>query len=230
MLLRSLFAIALFATLAETIVHGAHALAQQTLRRTAASAVQREFEAATSAARVAISAAIEAGGDPRDLTPVAPAPLATCVLASASGCALESSATVTFSSSPLPSASPCPSDGCTIYVQGNDEIEEGRVRASIAVRASATNGDVLAARDGQLAFRTLRVAPYAALAGTLDDSLQRLSGAGAGDDGGEVPQGTSPGSLIDVVYENRTTKKTMPANVWRSQVQRPGAAPEAWSP
>jgi hypothetical protein len=229
MLLRALFIAALFAAVAETVVHGASALAQIALRRAAASSLQRQFESSATATQRALAAAVRAGGDPQHLEPVAPEPSATCVLASASGCALEGRAAVTFAS-PLPSATPCAADACTIYVQDNDAVGEGRVAATIAVEAVAPNGAVLAARSAAVNFRTFRVAPYAALAGSLDGSLLRLSGAGPGDDGGAVPNGTAPGSLIDVVYENRTTKKTMPANVWRSQVQGPGVTPEAWSP
>ncbi len=230
MLLRTLFIVALFAVVAETIVHGVHALAQIALRRTAASAVQRQFESATTAAQRSLAAAIEAGGDPQNLTPVAPASAAICILAAANGCAVSGRATVSFTTAPLPSASPCASGACTIYVQDNDAVDEGRVRATIAAQAFAANGAVLASRSDAVTFRTFRVAPYAALAGSLDGSLLRLAGSGDGDDGGAVPNGTAPGSLIDVIYENRATKKSMPANVWRSQVQSSGAVREAWSP
>jgi hypothetical protein len=229
-LIRTLFIVALFGVVAETIVHGANALAQVALRRAAASSVQRQMESATTEVQRALAQAIEAGGDPQNLDPTVPAPKATCVLAAAAGCALEGRSVVTFASDPLPSASPCPAQRCTIYLQDDDAVGEGRVTASIAAQARAANGVVLASRDETVTFRTFRVAPYAALAGSLDASLLRLSGAGEGDDGGAAPDGTAPGSLIDVLYENRTTKKTMPANVWRSQVQRPGTTPEAWSP
>jgi hypothetical protein len=220
----------LFAVVAETVVHGAHALAQIALRRAAASAVQRQFESATTAAQRALAAAIQAGGDPQRLQPVAPAPVATCVLATATGCAVQGSASVAFATQAEPSASPCAQDACTIYVQDNDAVDEGRVGATIAVQATAVDGAVLASRSEAVTFRTFRVAPYAALAGSLDDSLLRLAGAGDGDDGGAVPNGTAPGSLIDVIYENRASKKTMPANVWHPQVQHPGITPQAWSP
>jgi hypothetical protein len=229
-LLRTLFIIALFAVVAETIVHGVHALAQVALRRSAASGVQRQFESATTAARQSLAAAVEAGGDPQNLTPPAPAPAATCVLAAANGCAVEGRATISFTTAALPSATPCPSDACTIYVQDNDAVDEGRVRATIAAQALAPNGAVLASRSESVTFRTFRVAPYAALAGSLDGSLGRLAGSGDGDDGGAVPNGTAPGSLIDVIYENRATKKSMPANVWHSQVERIDAVREPWSP
>ena len=230
MLLRTLFIIALFAVVAETIVHGVHALAQIALRRSAATGLQRQFESATTAARQSLAAAVEAGGDPQNLTPAAPAPSATCILAAANGCAVDGRATISFTAGALPSAAPCASGACTIYVQDNDAVDEGRVRATIAAQALAPNGAVLASRSGSVTFRTFRVAPYAALAGSLDGSLDRLAGSGDGDDGGAVPNGAAPGSLIDVIYENRATKKSMPANVWHSQVERIDAAREAWSP
>lgn len=230
MLLRTLFIIALFAVVAETIVHGVHAIAQIALRRSAASGLQRQFESATTAAQRSLALAIEAGGDPQNLAPTAPAPAATCILAAANGCAVDGRATISFTTSALPSATPCASGACTIYVQDNDAVDEGRVRATIAAQAMAANGAVLASRSETLTFRTFRVAPYAALAGSLDGSLLRLAGSGVGDDGGAAPNGTAPGSLIDVIYENRATKKSMPANVWRSQVERFSAVREAWSP
>ena len=230
MLLRTLFIIALFAVVAETIVHGAHGLAQITLRRTAASGIQRQFESATTAVRQSLAAAVEAGGDPQNLSPVAPAPAATCILAAANGCAVDGRATISFTAAASPSATPCSSGTCTIYVQENDAVDEGRIRATIAAQALAPNGAVLASRSETVTFRTFRVAPYAALAGSLDGSLERLAGSSGGDDGGAAPNGTAPGSLIDVLYENRATKKSMPANVWRSQVERIDAVREPWSP
>jgi hypothetical protein len=229
-LLRTLFLIALFAVVAETVVHGAHALAQIALRRTAANAVAREFESATTEVQRTLAAAIAAGGDPQNLVLAAPAPAATCVLASASGCALEGRSTISLSATASPAATPCANGACTVYVQNDDAVDEGRVRATIAAQALAPNGAVLAQRSDAVTFRTFRVAPYAALAGSLDGSLLRLAGAGDGDDGGAVPNGTAPGSLIDVVYQNRASKKTMPANVWGSLVQQAGTVPEAWSP
>jgi hypothetical protein len=228
-LLRTLFIMALFAVVAETIVHGVHALAQIELRRSAASGVAQQFQSATTSVQRSLAAAIEAGGDPQNLTPVVPALPATCIVANATGCALDGSATVTFAAA-QPSATPCADATCTIYIQDNDAVDEGRVTATIAAEAQAPNGAVLASRSQTVTFRTFRVAPYAALAGSLDGSLERLAGSGDGDDGGAVPNGTAPGSLIDVIYENRASKKSMPANVWHSQVQSFSAAPTAWSP
>jgi len=227
MLLRTLFIIALFAVLAETIVHGVHALAQIELRRSAAIAVHGEFESATTAVQRTLAAAIQAGGDPQNLAPAAPAPAATCILAAGSGCALKGRATIAFTAAPSPAATPCAKGACTVYMQNNDAVDEGRVSATISAEALAGNGAVLATRTAAVTFRTFRLAPYAALDGSLDGSLAQ---AGVGDDGGAAPNGTAPGSLIDVIYQNRVSKKSIPANVWRSQVQNTGAAPEAWSP
>jgi len=228
-LLRTLFVLVLFAALSETIVHGAHALAQALLRREAAVAVRQELAAATAQARASIAGAIAAGADPRDAVPAAPSPSATCAIVTPAGCALQAKAAVTFSIA-SPSASPCPSDGCTVYEQDNDAVTEGRVIADVRAQASSAGGTILASRDARLTFRTWRVAPYAALAGTLDTSLEALNPAGAGDDGGAVPNGTAPGTLIDVLYENQRTGATIPANVWHAEIQRQAVTPSAWSP
>jgi len=225
-----LFVLVLFAALSETIVHGAHALAQALLRREAALAVRQQLAASTSQARESIAAAIKAGADPRDVLPAAPSPSATCAISSSTGCAIEAKATVSFSMGGAASASPCPSDGCTIYEQGNDAVTEGRVIADVTAEAVSPGGAVLASRDTRLTFRTWRVAPYTALTGTLDQSIDGLAPGGAGDDGGAVPNGTAPGTLIDVLYENQRTGATTPANVWHAEIQRQAITTPAWSP
>jgi hypothetical protein len=227
-LLRTLFVLVLFAALSETIVHGAHALAQTLLRREAALAVRQQLATSTVQARESIADAIAAGADPRDAIPAAPSPAATCAVATASGCALLAKATIAFAAAAT--ASPCPSDGCTVYEQDDDAVTEGRVVADVSAEASSGHGTILASRDQRLTFRTWRVAPYAALTGALDESLEALAPAGAGDDGGAVPNGAAPGTLIDVLYKNQRTGVTIPANVWRPENQRQTAVPSAWSP
>lgn len=229
MLLRSLFVLVLFAALSETIVHGAHALAQTLLKREAALAVRQELAAATVQARESIANAIAAGADPRVVVPANPSPSATCAIAAATGCALAAKATIVFSVVAA-TASPCASDGCTVYEQANDAVTEGRAVADVSAQASSAGGTVLGSRDERLTFRTWSVAPYAALTGALDESVEALAPAGAGDDGGAVPTGTAPGTLIDVLYENQRTGATIPANVWHAENQRQTAVPSAWSP
>lgn len=226
MLLRTLFALLLFVALAETIVHGMHALAQALLHRQALVGVHDEIASATTAARDALARAIAAGGDPRSPNPSPPPPALTCRLHIGSVCALAGRATIAFLPPRSPAPSPCPSDACSVYEQENDSIAEGRIGATIAAQALANNGAVLASRIQYVVFRTLRVAPYAATAGDTDAT----SGAPApGDDAGAAPFGAAPGTLIDVVFENAATGATMPANVWHAQTESQRAPPE-WKP
>jgi hypothetical protein len=201
MLLRALFVLVLFAALSETIVHGAHALAQTLLRREASLAVREQLAAATAQARESIAGAIAGGADPRDVIPAAPSPTAACAIATATGCALQAEVVISFSVPSAATPSPCPSDGCTVYEQGNDAVTEGRAIADVSAEALSADGTILASRDQRLTFRTWRVAPYAALTGTLD-----------------------------VLYENQRTGATMPANVWHPEIQWQAVTPPAWSP
>ncbi|MGA8533283.1 MAG: hypothetical protein WB615_04165 [Candidatus Tumulicola sp.] len=229
MLLRSLFALTLFAAIAETMLHGVHALAQSVLRRQALLAVHDELAASTTAARDAIARAIEAGGDPRAPNPIPPATSAVCRLRVGRGCALKGTATIAFAVQATGTPSPCPDGRCTISEQPNDSVAEGRVDAVVAAQATSTTGAVLAARSQRLTFRTLREAPYAALAGQADETVPS-DGTAAGDDAGAAPKGAAPGTLIDVLYENAATGATMPANVWQAQVEVSPANRAAWSP
>lgn len=104
------------------------------------------------------------------------------------------------------------------------------MEAAIAVRAIGADGAVLASRSGSATFRAFLVSPFAALTGGSDASLAALAGSIGGSDAGAVPNSTAPGTLIDVLYENRLTKQTMPGNVWRPQFQSQTAAPAAWLP
>jgi hypothetical protein len=229
-LLRALFLLLAFATLTETIVAGAHALAGAMLKEQAATALRQQLDGSIVQAQAAVASAIAGGADPRSVQPSAPAASVTCALAAANGCAIETTATVSFATAPTTSPTPCPHGQCSIYNQGNDRIDEGRIAATIAARALAPNGTVLAERSGQAIFRTMRVAPYAVQAGALDESLAAFDGAGAGDDGGAVPTDGSPGTLIDVVYVDTRNGKSMPANVWRAQTQTQAATASAWRP
>jgi hypothetical protein len=229
LLLRTIFALMLFAALAETMVHGVHALAQIALRRQALLAVHDEIAVSTTAARDAIAKAIEAGGDPRSPDPVAPSPSPTCRLHLQDACALEGIATISFAIPPSAMPSPCPSGACTVYEQANDAVDEGRVDVTISAQATTAGGAVLASRSARLTFRTLRESPYAALAGQADGSIA-AGDTVPGDDAGAAPKGAAPGTLIDVLYENAVTGATIPANVWLSQVESRNARRPAWSP
>jgi len=224
-LLRTLFALVLFTALAETVLHGVHALGQITLRREALLAVRAEIAAATDEAREAVARAVISGGDPRRLDPQPPPPVAGCRLRLHGECALEGRATVRFAQAPTPS--PCPDLTCTVYEQGNDVVAEGRIEATIAAQALGPSGAVLASRVQSIVIRTLRVPPYAALAGQSDAT--DVAAGSPGDDAGAAPIGAAPGTLIDVLYKNAITGATIPANVWQPTAEsRDGAT--AWRP
>lgn len=225
MLLRTLFALVLFGALADTLLHAVQAMAQTALRRQASIAVRAEIETATALARDAVAAAVAAGGDTRRLDPEPPPAKAVCRLRRNGGCALEARAIVRFS---LPvTASPCPQLSCTVYEQNNDAVGEGRIDATIEAEAVAPDGATLAFRTVRAVFRTLRVAPFAALAGDSDASA--LSAPLPGDDAGAAPRGTAPGTLVDVLYRNAVTGETFPANVWQATAESANGA-TAWRP
>lgn len=224
MLLRTLFALALFAAIAETVLHGVHALAQTAVRRQAMLAVRAELAAATTTARLAVAQAVIAGGDPRGLN-VPPFRAGGCRLRSGGACEIEGAARVRFTL-PTP-ASPCPDAACTVYDQGNDSVAEGRIDATVAAEALVPNGAVLASRTQRVVFRTMRVAPYAALAGQSDAT--EIAAGSPGDDAGAAPIGTAPGTLVDVVYRNAVTGAEMPANVWQASAESRDRE-TAWKP
>lgn len=225
MLLRTLFALVLFTALAETVLHGVHALGQITLRREALLAVRAEIAVATQEAREAVARAVISGGDPRRLDPQPPPPVAGCRLRLRGECALDGRATVRFA--PAPSPSPCPGFACSVYEQGNDVVAEGRIEATIEAQALGPTGAVLASRVQAVVIRTLRVPPYATLAGQSDATA--VAAGSPGDDAGAAPTGAAPGTLIDVLYQNAITGAVIPANVWQATAQsRNGAT--AWRP
>ena len=151
--------------------------------------------------------------------------VAGCRLRLRGECALEGSATVRFA--PAPSPSPCPDFACSVYEQGNDVVAEGRIEATIAAQALGPGGVLLASRVQSVVIRTLRIPPYAALAGQSDAT--GVAAGSPGDDAGAAPAGTAPGTLIDVLYQNAITGAVIPANVWQSTAEsRNGAT--GWRP
>lgn len=234
MLLRTLFVTLLVAALAEAIVHGVHALAQTALRRQALAAVRDETLSGTTRARGAVARALAAGADPRRFAPVAPSPAAQCRLHAGGGCAIEGRSQIAFDSPALgggESPSPCPGGACAIFEQENDAVQEGRIAATVLAEAIGPNGALLASRRTRVTFRTMRVAPYAVPAGHADASAADVEGPlQTGDDGGSAGGPGAPGTLVDVLYQNAITGATIPANVWRSQLQSGNPASQPWSP
>lgn len=221
MLLRVLFLCAAVAVLGEVLLEAVASLAIAAFHRQGITAARAEFAFAAGVAQSALANDVAQGETPGPMPTVAP----TCAIATASGCTLTVHATLAIVT---PSPSPCPTNGCALYLQSNDAVTEGRSSVAIGVTVTDAAGDIVALRSGTLAFRTSRIAPYATLDGMLDASLDDPAGS-AGEMGGSVPTGASAGTLLDVVYENAQSGATLPANVWTGL---PASAPleRTWTP
>ena len=224
MLPRTLFALLFFTAVAETILHGVHALAQTAVRREALLGVRAQITAATNAARETVAKAVISGSDPRRLN-IQSLQIGGCRLFSYGACSIAGKAKVRFA---VPaSSSPCPDAACTVYEQGNDSVLEGRIGATISAEATGPDNAVLASRTESVIFRTMRVSPYAVLAGESDGT--GVASGAPGDDAGAAPAGTAPGTLVNVIYRNAVTGAEMPADVWQAAAESRDGEP-AWKP
>jgi len=226
MLLRTVFLLALIAVLAETIAHGAAALARASLHERALAAARAQFAAALTLAQDAVATSMQ---QPLASTIVLPAPSPTCAATTSTGCALTATTSLTLANvtPAAPASSGCPQTDCTVYLESNDLVREGRVSVEIATTITAPDGSTLARRAATVAMRTFRVAPYAALVGTLDATLDDVAANGTGDDGGA---NTSAPTLINVLYENNANPAAtpLPGNVWQTQLQHPATLSSPW--
>ena len=212
----------MLAVIAETILHASASLARAALHQRAVTVAQTQFSAAATEAQQTIALAIQGGADPSAMIPVMPAAAPTCALQSATGCALTAATSVT-TATPMPSATGCPNTNCTIYLQSNDAVSEGRLVLAIVSTVTSPSGVVLAQRSGTIAVRTFRVPPYASIAGALDAANGTT--ASTGDDGGAA---TGTATLVNAVYQNAVTGTFLPGNVWQSQQQSPVAVTLPW--
>ena len=222
MLLRAIFLCVAISALCETMLQAAAALAVASLHRQGVVAVTNAFADGAQRAQSAIAAAVAQGAA---LPTILPSPAPTCVLAGATGCALVAQESIALAT-PQPTA--CPSSGCAGYAQEDDAVSEGRVVASIVAKAWNASGEIVATRNESIVFRTLRVAPYALPAGSIDATLDDAE-SGPGDAGGIVPGAVSNGTLIDTVYQNAASGALMPANVW-SPLAPTAQLSTSWSP
>ena len=222
MLLRAFFLIALLGMLAETLVQGSASLARVSMKEREAAAMRAALSAAISSAQTAAAQAVASGADP---SIAAPAPIATCFDATPSGCAIAVTATVATVTAGRPAES-CPDTDCTIYLQENSAVTESRVGYRVNASVLAPNGDVIATRNGDLAFRTFATPPYASLVGSLDATMDAIADGGVGDDGGNA---SAASTLITVEYvPSGAAASPLPGNVWRATQQHPAANVPAW--
>ncbi|HTX56707.1 MAG TPA: hypothetical protein VMD47_06355 [Candidatus Acidoferrales bacterium] len=211
MLLRTIFLLALLAVTAETIVHGAASLAQAALRQRALDAARTGIVTGVGSARSALASGRT------------PAPVATCAYADANGCELNlqtTFATPTPAAAPAPSA--CPGTPCTVMLQDNTAVSEGRAAFIITAAVSAASGAPLATRSAIVTFRTFAAAPFASIVGGTDASLSALLNGGSGDDAG------APNTLITVEYDQSGNGTATSGNVWQPIVESPASAAPAW--
>lgn|GEM_PF-2928342 len=222
MLLRTIFLLALLAILAETIAHGAAALAQAALRERAVDALHAAFVSGERTAQASLAQTIAA--NPQATSFPTPAPIATCAYSDASGCAIN---VVTSFATASPAASDpasCPQTGCTVMLQGNSAVNETRASFVISSVASTASGAQLAARAQLVAFRTFATPPYAAIVGGIDATVDELASGGPGDDGG------APNSLITVEYNPNGSGASTSGNVWQPIVESRTESAPAWDP
>lgn len=216
MLIRTAFCVALLCTLGGAIVHAVAALAEASVHRAASTAAERGFAAAAAQTRDRISALIQAGADPRAIALAAFEVAPACTSSDAPHpCALSASAFVSgtltagVGSEPAQNCAPL----CATNAQENDSVSEGRVTVRIRVAVAATDGTVYARRDRYVAFRTLRVAPFAAVSGERDAVGDTIaSGAAEGDDGG-----ISGATTANVRYVNAETGAQIDGNAWSAR-------------
>ena len=219
--MRTCFLILLIACVADTIIHSTMALGSAALHRRALSAARVEIARDTASLQQSLV-----------LRNPIPQPLPTCVASDAGGCTLSATTQIALLQAPTPSAaqSACPQSDCTAYAQGNDLVAEGRIGAIISATIATSDGAIIARRAARVTFRTLSVPPYAALVGSVDETLDAISPNGAGDDGGSAPSGGGPGTLIDVLDRNASSGALTPANVWLPHTQSATRATPLWEP
>lgn len=215
MLLRALVLVAFLAVLGESILYGAAALARVSFHAREVVAVRNAFAAGIARAQqAAIDGAV-------------PHPSATCAYSEGSGCAI-TVRTAIAQATAVPGTPPsaCVSAGCAVYLQSNSHVGESRASFTISEAVLASNGDVLMTRSGTVAFRTFANAPYAALVGSLDQTLDAISNGGTGDDGGNA-SGTAA-TLIHVQYQQSATGARSSGDVWRAHDERTATSTSAW--
>ncbi len=230
MLLRTVAIVALIAMLATTLAQACAALGRARIHRSAQRAADDAFSSTLMAAQNDIAVAIQAGADPRTLT-IAPTPApSTCIAVGAAPCGFQVVAGITqTTAAPVGSAAEdataCQPQ-CADDLQENDAIAEGRIAITILVSVRNASGERYAVRERDALFRTFRVAPYAALVGTRDETDEAIApGASAGDDAG------TPQTVVNVRYVNANTGASTGADAWQSRGWNDGHVPtNGWDP
>ena len=225
MLANALVCVALIALAANTILSAGLLSTRTTLRRTAQSYLNREYQRATQALVTEVAPFASSGSFPDPLPSFTLAP--ECIDAG-SPCRLTSSAAVSPAFADSESPQTCDSaSACANNEQQNPYVGERRIVAAIAVYVEAADGSVLANRSAEITLRTLHLAPYVAIVGARDDTSGLASAdAPAGEDAGRPPAtanpctsgapGTADDTVVRVAYRNALTGACSDAGAWRS--------------
>lgn len=219
MLIRAMLLVVFVTTIAQAALYAAGATAKAALHRRAAAAARTATARGSALAQSAIAASMKARAPL-----VLPSPSSTCVVQAGAVCAFEATVTLATQTPPPNDTQPCAASACAVYLQSNDVVGEDRATVRIHVAIGSPGGDAIASRDTAVAFRTLRVPPYAIPAGANDATIDALTKTGTGDDGGAAAAGA--GTLVNVVYSNGAT--TIPANVWGSRTEHPLESVPSW--
>ncbi len=162
---------------------------------------QAGYERGLSALESSVANDIARGADPRTgpfAQPSAPAPQcavpgAPCSIELRESLAITTLAPVAASPAPAASCDPA-APNCAEDLDENGGVREGRVSGAIAISVTGADGSTLLARVRTVTLRTFAVAPYAAITGTRDGSIDDAARATSeGDDGGIAPP-TGPAS------------------------------------
>lgn len=232
--------VALIALVAVTILSAGMAMTRMTIERMTRPYLASGFSRAQTALQQTIAADMQAGGVPYPAPAFTPIP-AACANTT---CTYTTTATITLTqSAPATPGPACDASqtNCAPNVQTNTYIAESRLTALITVSVNNTSGISIATASRTLVLRTLDSPPYAALAGSRDDTFDDvLDAAGAGDDGGAPPATPNPcaasgaanvdDTAVRVEYRNRTTGACSDGSAWGDSSYTARSAPGGWNP
>ncbi|MGR4065259.1 MAG: hypothetical protein ACLQPV_07395 [Vulcanimicrobiaceae bacterium] len=211
-----LFLLGASAALVSSLIAGTQATARIVLQHKALAALRATYGTRVARIQSALADSLASGTSESRVPDES-----GCALVRADGaCAIEVTASSRFDAAP---------GGALL--QQNDTVAEGRTAAVVDVVALGSSGQVLGERHGRIVFRTLHTPPWTLLSGNLDAAFDTANETNVpGDDGGMMPGTSSPGTLIDIVYQNAATGAEIPANVWRTTPPQAGGASAPWSP
>lgn len=240
MLAGTLYALALVALLAATILSAGLAMTRMTISRMAQPYITAGYQRALTSLEQSVSADMQTGGIPSPAPVFTPIP-AQCANAA---CTYKTSETIALTTTGAPvngSACDASKTNCAPNVQSNAYVAESRVAAQISVTVTDASGATVATRTGTVILRTFDAPPYVTLAGSRDGTFDDIAAShAAGDDGGAPPAtpdpcaSASPGiaddTTVRVAYRNAGSGACVNGSSWSDSSYGSNPAPTGWSP